>query len=291
MKTYHYLLLFALVFCWNSMKAQPDTIPPSKGGTTTTSRQAQKTAISNSPIENNVRNTLIIIQQNYQLKDVTLKKNNLFGRGGNKHFGTVYTIGVKTEDGYYTNDRAILPWFYDSNYDEYISNMQYEPVISATNYRPLAIQKFQSFSFKADPANLTEEGIFFISKKLSAPTLQVDSKTGDQKGWIVWVVQDDKSNEPDAFALSTQAMDLNFDETKTAAFVGSVPQNAICGFFVTQQEINKQILTVLSGFVIEGDGFWYVKKPPVVTTLTKTKEKKANSNSNVDPNALTRTSK
>jgi len=288
MKIYHYFLLLVLAFPWNSMKAQITDFPQSKKGTTT-SAPAKKTATNASSIETNVRNNLVIIQQNYQLEDITaekkkmfgiVKEKSLFGRGGNKHFGTVYTIGVKSEKGYYTDGRAVLPWLYDSNYGEYRNRNQYKPIISETNYRPWGEKEYRKFGFIGDPNKLSKDSILFIKKKLGEPKLLIDPKTGNQKGWIVWIAKDNKATEPDAFVLSTQVAELQFNASGTTEFNGSVPQQVVCGLFVTEQE-NKsgQIITVLSGFALKGDGKWLVKKPAVVDSVNKPKTvNNANSN-------------
>jgi len=292
MKNYNYLLLFTLAFCWNIVKAQVTDFPQLKKETTTSSTD-KKNESNSSFIENNVRNNLVIIQQNYQLKDITVekkgllgigKKQSLFGRGGNKYFGTVYTIGVKTENGYYTDGRAVLPWLYDSNYNEYRSSNQYVPVISETNYRLWSVQKYQTFGFNSDPSNLNKDSVLFIKGKLGEPRLLIDPKTGDQKGWIVWVVKDSKATEPDAFSLSTQAIELKFDaSTGIAEFNGSVPRQVFSGLFVIEQQNNRgQIVTVLSGLAIKGDGKWFIKKPAVITSINATK-----TINNVNPNELT----
>jgi len=288
MKIFNYLLLFVLAFCWNNMKAQVTDFSPQDKGTTS-STEAYKTATNSSPIENSVRNNLIIIQQNYQLKDVTMKKNNLYGRGGKKHFGTVYTVGVKSENGYYTNGRAVLPWLYDSNYSKYSSNDQYQPVISETNYRLWGVQKYQKLKFNSDPGKLSQDSILFVKRKLSEPMLPIDPSTGNQKGWIVWVVKNNKATEPDAFFLSTQATELKFNaSTGMAELKGSAPQQVVFGLFVTQQENKRgQIVTALSGFAIKGDGKWLVKKPAVVTSTNTTK----NNVIVVNPDELTPTKK
>jgi len=293
MKVYNYLLLFALVFCWSSMKAQVTGFPSMNKGTTTSST-AKKTVSNASSIENNVRNNLIIIQQNYQLEDITMekkqllgvvKKKSLFGRGGNKQFGTIYTIGVKTENGYYTDGRAVLPWLYDTNFNEYRNRNQYEPVISETNYRSWSEQEYRKLSFNSDPNVLSKDSIVLIKKILSKPVLFIDPKTGNQKGWIVWVVKDSKATEPDAFALSTQTVELTFDANGMAEYNSSVPQQVFRGLFVTEQE-NKsgQIVTVLSGFALKEDGKWLIKKPTMITSATKAKMV-----SSANPNELTPT--
>ena len=273
MKRYNYLLLFALASCCTSMKAQVTDFPGLKRGTTST--PAKKTAPNDAAVENNVRNCLIIIQQNYQLEDITQEKKgplgigktkSLFGRGGNKFFGTICTIGVKTEKGYYTDGRAVLPWLYDPNYGEYRNRNQYLPVISETNYHAWNEQKYKKFVFNNDPGKLGKDSILLISTKLSDPKLLIDPKTGDLKGWIVWVVKDSKATEPDAFAFSTQATELKFDSSGTAELKGSAPQQVIYGLFVTQQENKRgQSINVLSGFALKSNGKWLVRKPAMAS--------------------------
>ncbi|MDR1631721.1 MAG: hypothetical protein LBR97_02395 [Dysgonamonadaceae bacterium] len=294
MKIYHYLLLFVLAFCWNNVKAQVTDFSQFKKGVTT-SASAKKNVTSVSTIENNVCNNLVIIQQNYQLEDITadekklfglLKKKSLFGLGGNKHFGTVYTIGVKSENGYYTDGRAVLPWLYDPNYNKYRNRNQYEPLISETNYRLWGDREYREFKFNEDPNKLSKDSILLIKKKMSKPMLPIDSKTGDQKGWIVWVIRDNKHTEPDVFVLSAQSADLKFDaSTGAAVFNGNVPQQVVSGLFVTEQENKRgQIITVLSGLALKDNGKWLVKKPAVVTPDNNTKQV-----NNVNPNELSPT--
>ncbi len=293
MKESKYILILVLAFCWTGIRAQITELPGKKSSASSSSVSKPNNVVSSDPtIENNVRNNLIIIEQNYQLQDVTsekkklfiFKEKSLFGRGGNKFFGSIYTVGIKVEGGVYTDGRAALPWLYDPNYNQYRNRNQYVPIIAETNYRLWGEQKFQKFDADCDPGKLSRDSILFINKKIKDQKLTVDTKTGTQKGWIVWILKDDKTSEPDAFTLLTQAFELKFEASGGAAeFTGNVPQNVIYGLFVTEQENPRgQILTVLSGFAVNDKGKWVVKKPAVAASTKK-------SAANVNPNQLTPT--
>jgi hypothetical protein len=250
MKRIILIFLLTVPFCWNSLNAQFLGFPE------TATETSSKKPLTSIPVENVVKNNLFIIQQNYQLKDNTVRKGGYFGRDNKPNFGTVYALGIKTLNGFYTNARAVFPWLYDSYYSDFKEKTQYSPVISSTNYREWNTAAYKQIKF-ATPQNLPADSLLFVKSKLfKNKGLEPGNGVGVRNGWVVWVVQTSKEL-PESLSLEYFQMELaNSDNIEISANYVS-DKIIIGGLYVTQLG---QSSVELTGLVSRNNNKWFVKK-------------------------------
>jgi hypothetical protein len=252
---------------WNSVNAQILDFPEKdKKSVEQENKTGDKKNAPSSPIENNVKVNLFVIEQNYRLKDITKKSKNVFGRKDNKFFGSVYTIGLRSVKGFYTDSKAVTPWLFDPNFDEYKGKMQYQPFIVETNWRNIEDTKYtKSKKLIIDPQTIHVDNILFSTDmRFGKYGLTTNTSLEEQEGWIVWVIKDDR--QQDAFATVIQSAKLKFDEFSktTSAESAKAPKNVVFGVFVIEQNDSRgQIITVISGVAVNKDGNWSFRKPDI----------------------------
>ncbi|GHT66093.1 hypothetical protein AGMMS50239_27010 [Bacteroidia bacterium] len=214
-------------------------------------------------IEGALKSSLFIIQQNYQLKDVTTKKGKYFGKDGKANFGTIYTFGIKTSGGFYSNTKITLPWLYDSNFEEYKRKTQYSPVISETKYKEWGAAEYLKLKFSSEQAATASDSLVFVTNKaFNNKGLNPDVAAGKKKGWLVWIILENKE-KPDAFSFEVVSVEQNLDASPSEITAASPSGKTVeGGLFLTERTTDVgQIALELSGLVFKKDSKWFVKKP------------------------------
>jgi hypothetical protein len=261
--------LFILLFC--AMESMAQFIPGKKTERTNTDVPAQAARTKSGSIENSLKSSLFIIQQNYQLKDITAKKmiligkDKLYGKDGKPNFGTVYTFGVKTANGFYSNSKVVLPWLYDPDFEEYKRSAQYVPVISETNYSKWEGRVYEELKYS--PKQIVSEGdslVFVGSNMFGKVGMNPDPASGKKNGWFVWILLDEEAGA-DAFSFEIVAAEHNFDSRNTASEITNVPvshKTIEGGLFVTERTTELgQIALDVSGLLFKKGDQWYIKQP------------------------------
>ena len=76
-------------------------------------------SIFNSPnqkmVEDAVKDGIILVRQNFQLKDTMTQQR--YGRNHGDSFGSQYCIAAKVKSGLCVSKRFRNPWEYDDNYE------------------------------------------------------------------------------------------------------------------------------------------------------------------------------
>ena len=182
-------------------------------------------------IRESCKNACVIIEKTYHLKEV--KTGNLYGLNGKDEFGTVYSLGVATEEGLIVGDKVTQPWNYDSNYEVYRSDIRYEPVLYETSVKPLGEKEFVHLDFPSDSLKAFGSHNFVVPSDLDG--LRLSDTTGKVDGWMVWTmhhITDEIAKETEYKAMTTFIMDA---EVGNEAFEVAPPKSnyrAIGGFFV-----------------------------------------------------------
>jgi hypothetical protein len=171
-------------------------------------------------VEDAVKNGLFVIHRTYQLQDTTVTPPANYGWDNAPDFGEVYALGIKTANGYYTEDKAVHPWKYDPKFKEYSNSRQYVPVISAGEYRhaddtayiPMPCDDYEMREIAKDRIYLVRDSLF------GNRGFSVDYSDGAKKGWLVWVVSDKPVSEQSAqkLSLSIYRAELQFEAAKEA---------------------------------------------------------------------------
>lgn len=135
-------------------------------------------------IEKALTGSIVIVEQKYQLKEV--KTGDLYGRGGNDEFGTVYGIGIMTKNGLIASDEIAHPWNHDNDYIQYSENKKYAPVLFTTSIKASGQTDF--IEIETDKENLKEvdDQFFVFSQANKKMGIAISDTTGIVDGWMVW---------------------------------------------------------------------------------------------------------
>lgn len=141
-------------------------------------------------VEDAVRNGIVLIRQDYQLRDTLT--NQKYGRNHEAYFGTVYSIAAKVQNALSVSDKFVSPWEYDSNYEHYRSS-QYQPIIFKTMIRELSDSTFTELQYDNNNIRALKDGIVYYVDSLSHPNrgFIIDQSKGEKDGWLVWVCSSD----------------------------------------------------------------------------------------------------
>ncbi len=151
-------------------------------------------------VEDAVTGGIMIVRQRYRLQD---DKSKYWGFNNNPWFGENYTIGVKIQGGYMVSDKAVHPWNYDPNYDNYRSG-GYRPEILETACRPATDSLFSELPFAGSGYREISDKKFHAidSGFFNGVGFETDNTGGRKEGWLVWVIADKTIAEAPATALS-----------------------------------------------------------------------------------------
>ncbi|MDR1555698.1 MAG: hypothetical protein LBS88_01535 [Tannerellaceae bacterium] len=247
-------------------------------------------------IEEAVKDVFFIIRQGYQLKDVSVKPPKYYGRDNNPFFGFTYSLGIKTTTGFYTDEKVLRPWDYDSNYDSYRTNKSYEPVLSGARYRSFYSDNLQEMTFVTDScATLSKPFVHVKNTKIfNGKGFSTEVRNGIQNGWLVWVVLDKPletiGSVGSFLVLNPHELQLESSQKTYEMPVPSVERNKIIagGIYIVPVASAGQISYQLVGLISESDNKWYLQKiTGVLSEITTAKEKKETSAPTENKDGLT----
>lgn len=207
-------------------------------------------------IEESISGGLFIINQSYQLKDST---NQLFGSQGKNIFGEKYSIGIKIKNGCCITDEIINPWDYDENYVTFSTT--HIPVLFKTNYKELTdscmieLQGFDSL-YKKNLYN-NKIYVFHDSTLFNGKGFQIDTVSGEKKGWLVWLVSNNLIESSDSIISTSYLIykkDLTYNNTIREIEINKpVTGKNIWGgiFLIPAQTAIGQITFKLSGIILD----------------------------------------
>lgn len=138
-------------------------------------------------IEDALKGSIFIVEQQYQLQDTT--SGGYFGRGGRQEFGTTVSLGVKVQGGYLYLDPAERPWEYDGNFERY--RQSHRPVLYKTLFRELTDSlgtEVASFRTHQSRALIPDRFYHAVDPTpFEGAGLRIDGTAGTKKGWLIWV--------------------------------------------------------------------------------------------------------
>ena len=171
-----------------------------------------------------VKSSFVILHTTYQLEDINTKKRfNIEGNDG--YFGESYTIAIKTAEGLMIENAALRPWQYDNNFDFFIEDKKYEPVISKVEYRMLDDTTFTEYPgiIKFEETKPIMENMLYAvtNHKLGKKGLNLKSLEEKNKGFLVW-------------AYSNKSLDsMNYEN-----------MNFVASYFELNSEENKSVYEI-----------------------------------------------
>ncbi|MDR3261540.1 MAG: hypothetical protein LBT78_06860 [Tannerella sp.] len=213
-------------------------------------------------IEEAVKDGFFILRQNYQLKDISANPPGYYGWNENPHFGTVYSLGIKTVNGFYSDDKVLYPWNYDSKYDAYRTDKKYEPVISETHYRSPAFANYETMHFFSDSCSLLADSrlVYTQNSVFGKKGFTVKNENGSKTGWIVWVASAKPLETSDTVSFAVCPAELTFEEGKRLYEVNDTVtgNREIAGGIFVVAEVTDigQISYVLYGILSRNENKW-----------------------------------
>ncbi|MDR2971641.1 MAG: hypothetical protein LBU83_06925 [Bacteroidales bacterium] len=217
-------------------------------------------------IEDAVKEGVFIIQRCYQLQDTTAETPVYYGWNNLPYFGETFSLGIRTTDGYYFNNKAYHPWNYDAKFEEYEQSNQFAPIISASRYKMADDSIYKTLPFKDIPITEISTHRFYLAQDsvtFNKKGFSVDFSNGVKKGWLVWLVTDkpleEKNDQTPTFIIYRS--ELNFEQGKeTYEIKDPATQKAIVGGFYIVPEVNEigKITFHLSGLMNNENDKWQV---------------------------------
>jgi hypothetical protein len=242
-------------------------------------------------IDDAVRNGFFIVRQKYQLMDTTVNPPAYFGRNNQPHFGIGYSLGVKTADGFYSDDKVLHPWNYDANYEQYRTDNKYKPVIFETAYRLIGDSTYTIMEFQADLCFPVPSTPFVCAKNSSfgKKGFTTDNANGLKKGWLVWVVSDKEVAAVDTIPLSLMIYrnELVFESGKNVYEIKplAVESKVIAGGIYVIPHVTDigQITFRLSGLLSRNGDKWQVVRLDASPATTGGDGRVSNSGNGLTP--------
>jgi hypothetical protein len=219
-------------------------------------------------IEEAVQDGIFIVRQQYQLMDTTAETPEYWGLNGALHFGASYSLGVKTTKGYYLDRKAVYPWLYDDNFDEYRDSDKFAPVISQTGVRHLDSLAYRAIAFNDKSTTAVADSQFYYvddSATFGRGFIE-DNTAGEKKGWLVWAVSEKTMQTvPDTVNVSMliYRTELNFvnEQTEYEIKKPSTNKTILGGIYVLPETTDIGVITVkLCGTLLLKDDKWEVVK-------------------------------
>lgn len=158
-------------------------------------------SLLNSPnqqlVETAVEDAFIILQQDYQLLDTAT--NTRYGWNHQELFNSIYSVGIRVEEGYVVNDRFMAPWKYDTRYIN-LNNTAYRPIISNTQYRTLYDTTMTCVQYDEQACLPIKENLLYRTDRIvnECRGLTIDTLHGTKEGWLVWLVASDSTLTSDS---------------------------------------------------------------------------------------------
>jgi hypothetical protein len=214
-------------------------------------------------IEEAVKGGIFIVRQSYQLKDIDT--NTLYGWDNAEHFGYTLSLGIKAENGYYLEPKAVEPWRYDRRYTEYNDRRQYIPLVSESRYKSLTDSIFSVLPYEKDGLKMLAGGkfYFFRDSLFDNQGFETDDSDGRKEGWLVWLVSPDtlQTVAGEEFSLLVYRHELTF-ETGARAYRIKDPStnNRVWGgFYIVPQTTGiGKISFRIGGLLSKREDYWQV---------------------------------
>lgn len=227
--------------------------------------------------ERAISGNIVIVRLAYQIKDK--KDGQIFGRNGQKEFGSVYSLGVITEAGLVLSEDALTPWAEDNNFKKIKDN--YDPFISSTAIRivgdscqekyvtsPLHIGKKQPTKLLLAQTDLD-----------STNGLEIDVEAGVREGWLIWLKTKNELEKDSATAITTQAINKKIEFKEGLSEIElDTPDNDnltigciyVCPFFLG----GGHLVYRLEGIAVKNDKRWILCNPFVGFQFDRQYDKK-----------------
>ncbi len=165
-------------------------------------------------VEEAVASGFFVIRQSYQLVDST--SNQRFGRYGDKDFGRVYALAVRTAHGVVVDGKVMEPWECDVNFQRYRES--YHPVLSVTETLEFGDTVFSERHIDYGTSLTMADSLICVEdSSLNAKGFETESFDEQVDGWLVWVTNVEDENgfdgtSPFSYTIYRKSVTFTQDE-------------------------------------------------------------------------------
>lgn len=179
---------------------------PTKDATDTVPKTAVKTSLVESDLVfKAVAPALKIIKQQYRLK----KDGDFFGRNNKSHFGESFSLGVKVAGGTILQNKVLYPWVNDKDYKDVNEAGKYTPVLYDSYQKSVIGGDYEKVDFELNTPYVKSVGkdslLYIHSDVYSDFGLNMDTASGEKRGYMLWVYETDGKCDYMVEALNLQA--------------------------------------------------------------------------------------
>lgn len=212
-------------------------------------------------IEDAVKNGLFIINQKYCLADDSMR---YFGRGNRDYFGQTISVGVKCDNGYVADIKAVAPHKFDPDFNAYAD--RYTAKIKKTEYCMIddTMSKTLPYSETGIDTIVADHLFYYSSNVFENKGFMVDNTNGEKNGWLIWVLSDVNRT---GYSMQVVRANLRFMRGETEykiERIKSADNKKILGgvFVIPDNTAIGQVTFKLGGIIGKNGEQWIVVKFP-----------------------------
>lgn len=210
-------------------------------------------------IEDAVKDGLFIINQKYCLADDSMR---YFGRGNMDYFGQTVSVGVKCDNGYVADIKAVAPHKFDPDFNAFAD--RYAAKIKKTEYCMIDDTLFKPLPYSETGIDtlVADHLFYYCSDVFENKGFVLDNTNDEKNGWLIWVLSDVNRI---GYSIQVVRANLRFMRGETEyriERIKSADNKKILGgvFVVPCYTAIGQVTFKLAGIIGENDGQWIVVK-------------------------------
>ncbi|MBO7476828.1 MAG: hypothetical protein J6U04_02705 [Salinivirgaceae bacterium] len=231
---------------------------------------AQLSPSENQLVAKSVKESLLVVQQSYKVKD--RNADLYYGFNGKNEFGHTNSVAIMLKDGLCYTSAFLRPWDGNVNYRRY--ETEYLPLYIGAQFKYVTDSTFREFQFDSVGGKRTESDFVYVKNNTPFDTqgLELDTIASRKQGWLLWVVSDDTIHPTDSLTIDVRACNVTVSDTTiyhkvnqpTRALIFSTKTytNVLGGIFVTPQYTAVgEVRFLLTGVLVKKNSEWQLTTP------------------------------
>jgi hypothetical protein len=220
-------------------------------------------------VEDAINGALFIIHSPYLMEDK--QTGDTYGWNQAAYFSdSIYTFGVKTENGYYTTDKAFHPWKYDNKYKLNADSNSLVPVIADVEYRETDKDDYLPLPFIPEEYSVVRADLVYAVRdaQFDGKGLQLYKGKALNKAWVIWINTERPLSKQQYASVeyTVYRKEIIMDDMDDADGLYEITPPDINRFFVGGICIVPEVTNIgqinfrLAGLICPKDGKWYVAR-------------------------------